>query len=282
MGLGTLLQPTACRQRLFKWGERTFIMGIVNVSPDSFSGDGLSTVDAAVEQAKRFVSEGADIIDVGGESTRPNSQPVTIDEEIARVIPIIEKLGRELSVPISVDSYKHDVVKEAIHAGAHIINDVWGLKCEPRLAGLAEEHNLPIILTSNQRDTPCKGDIMTELITSLKHSIGLCKDAGLASENIIIDPGIGFGKTVEQNLEIIRRLAELKALGKPILLGTSRKSFIGLTLDLPAAERLEGTAATNALGIANGADIIRVHDVKFMSRLAKMCDAIIREKTHER
>jgi dihydropteroate synthase len=279
MVLDSSLKPTVCRQRRFNWGERTFVMGIVNLSPDSFSGDGLRTIDAAVEQAKRFVAEGADIIDIGGESTRPNAQPVTIDEEIARLVPAIEKLGRELSVPISVDSYKYDVVKETIRAGAHIINDVWGLKREPRLAVLAAEYNLPIILTSNQRDNPCKGDIMAELLADLKHSIGLCKDAGVTAENIIIDPGIGFGKTVEQNLEIIRRLVELKVLGKPILLGTSRKSFIGLTLDLPAGERLEGTAATNAIGIANGADIIRVHDVKFMSRVAKMSDGVIRRKT---
>jgi dihydropteroate synthase len=175
-----------------------------------------------------------------------------------------------------VDSYKYAVVKEAIQAGAHIINDVWGLRQEPRLAGLAAEHNLPIILTSNQRNHPCKGDIMAELLADLRHSIGLCQDAGVLPENIIIDPGIGFGKTLEQNLEIIHRLAELKALGKPILLGTSRKSFIGLTLDLPAGERLEGTAATSAIGIAGGADIIRVHDVKFMSRVAKMSDAVVR------
>jgi dihydropteroate synthase len=275
------LKPTTCRQRLFKWGERTFIMGIVNLSPDSFSGDGLSTTDAAIEQARRFVAEGADIIDVGGESTRPNSQTITIDEEIARLVPAIERLNRELNVPISVDSYKYDVVKEAIEAGAHIINDVWGLKREPRLAGLAAEHNHPIILTSNQRDNPCKGDILAEIISGLKHSIGLCKDAGVEEQNIIIDPGIGFGKTVEQNLEIIYQLVELKVLGKPILLSTSRKSFIGLTLDLPAGERLEGTAATSAIGIANGADIIRVHDVKFMSRVAKMSDALVRREIYE-
>ncbi len=270
------LKPTACRNSIFKWGERTFVMGIVNLSPDSFSGDGLGAIGDAVCQAKRFVEEGADIIDAGGESTRPDSQPLSQDEEIARIVPAIEILSKELSVPISVDSYKYEVVKEAIKAGANIINDVWGLKKEPRLAELAAEHNLPLILTSNQRNNPCKGDIMTELLSDLKHSIGICEDAGVTEENIIIDPGIGFGKTVEQNLEIVGRLHELKALGKPILLGTSRKSFIGLTLGLPVTERLEGTAATNAIGIANGADIIRVHDIKFMSRLAKISDAVVR------
>jgi dihydropteroate synthase len=269
-------KPTACRNSTFKWGERTFIMGIVNLSPDSFSGDGLDASDAALAQARCFVEEGADIIDVGGESTRPDSQPLSQDEEIARIIPAIEKLSRELSVPVSVDSYKYEVVKQAVKAGANIINDVWGLKHEPKLANLAAEHHLPIILTSNQRGNPCKGDIMAGLLADLKHSIGLCEAAGVPDENIIIDPGIGFGKTVEQNLEIVSRLHELKALGKPILLGTSRKSFIGLTLDLPVTERLEGTAATNAIGIAEGADIIRVHDVKFMARLAKMSDAVVR------
>ncbi len=251
-------------------------MGIVNLSPDSFSGDGLDASDAALAQARRFVEEGADIIDVGGESTRPDSQPLSQDEEIARIIPAIEKLSRELSMPVSVDSYKYEVVKQAVKAGANIINDVWGLKQEPRLANLAAEYNTPIILTSNQRGNPCKGDIMAGLLADLKHSIGLCEAAGVPDENIIIDPGVGFGKTVEQNLEIVSRLHELKALGKPILLGTSRKSFIGLTLDLPVTERLEGTAATNAIGIAEGADIIRVHDVKFMARLAKMSDAVVR------
>jgi dihydropteroate synthase len=274
----THLTPTTCRQRLFKWGERTFIMGIINLSPDSFSGDGLAAADVAVAQALRFVEEGADIIDVGGESTRPNYEQVTIGEEIARVVPAIKKISHILEMPVSIDSYKYEVVKAAIEAGANIINDVWGLKKEPRLAGLAAEHALPIILTSNQRGESKTNDIMAEVIDDLTHAIGRCKDAGVPPENIIIDPGIGFGKTVEENLEIINRLAELTVLGKPILLGTSRKSFIGLTLDLPADDRLEGSAATNAIGIEGGADIIRVHDVRFMARLAKMCDAVVRRK----
>ncbi len=273
------LKPTVCRNTVFNWGERTFIMGIVNLSPDSFSGDGLDAAGAAAEQAGRFVEEGADIIDVGGESTRPDSQPVPVKEEIARIVPAIELISRKLHVPISVDTYKYEVAEAAVKAGAGIINDVWGLRQEPLLANLAAEHRLPIVLTSNQRGNPCKGDIIAAVIDDLKHSIGMCRDAGVAEENIIIDPGIGFGKTVEQNLEIVGRLAELKVLEKPVLLGTSRKSFIGLTLDLPAYERLEGTAATNAIGIAEGADIIRVHDVKFMARLAKMSDAVVRRNT---
>jgi dihydropteroate synthase len=251
-------------------------MGIINLSPDSFSGDGLSTADSAIEQARRFVDEGADILDIGAESTRPNSEPVPADLEIARLVPAIEQIRRELDIPISVDSYKYEVAKQAVHAGADIINDVWGLKYDRRLAELAAENNLPIIVTSNQRDNPCAGDMMGEIKADLSRAIELCNDAGVARQNIIIDPGIGFGKTVGQNLEIIRRLAELKSLGKPILLGTSRKGMIGTVLGLPVEDRLEGSAATNAIGIAHGADIIRVHDVKFLSRLARMSDAVVR------
>ncbi len=254
-------------------------MGIVNVSPDSFSGDGLNSVDAALDQCKRFVSEGADIIDIGAESTRPNSEPVTIEQEISLLVPAIEQISREIDLPISVDSYKYEVVKEAIKAGARIINDIWGLKYNPCLADLAAEHHLPIIVTSNQRDNPCSGDIIVEIKANLLRAIALCNNAGVASENIIIDPGIGFGKTIDQNLEIIRRLGELKVLGKPILLGTSRKGMIGATLGLPVEDRLEGSTATNAIGIAHGADIIRVHDVKVMWRVAKMSDAVVRSKT---
>jgi dihydropteroate synthase len=270
------LNSLACQNTLFQWGKRTYVMGIVNLSPDSFSGDGLNTEGAVIAQAERMESEGADIIDIGGESTRPDSRPIGVEEEIKRIVPAIEQLSRRLNLPISVDTYKYEVARAAIAAGAGILNDVWGLRQEARLAGLAAEHNLPIIVTSNQRGQTFEGDIMEQIISDLKRAAGLCEDAGVASENIIIDPGIGFGKTVAQNLEIIRRLHELKALGFPILLGTSRKSFIGRTLDLPENERLEGTAATVALGIAHGADIIRVHDVKEMARVARMTDAIVR------
>jgi dihydropteroate synthase len=251
-------------------------MGIINLSPDSFSGDGLITTEAAINQGRRMEAEGADIIDIGGESTRPDARPVSVGEEIGRLIPAIRQLSRELAVPISVDTYKYEVALAAVEAGAHILNDVWGLKQDGRLASLAAEHKLPLIVTSNQRGQSFEGDIMAEIISDLKRATGLCKDAGIARENIIIDPGIGFGKTIEQNLTIIRRLHELKTLGYPILLGTSRKSFIGRTLDLPETERLEGTAATVALGIAHGADIIRVHDVKEMARVARMSDAVVR------
>jgi dihydropteroate synthase len=250
-------------------------MGIVNVSPDSFSGDGLSTVESAVTQGKRFAQEGVDIIDVGGESTRPNSSPISIDEELSRVIPVLEKLAGEVKVPLSVDTYKYGVACRALDAGAVMLNDIWGLKAEPRLAELAAQRDIPIILMSNQRDKQQRY-IVPAVIADLKRAIDLALDAGVSWENVIVDPGIGFGKTLEQNLEMVRRLDALKVLGRPILLGTSRKSMIGLVLDLPADQRVEGTAASVAIGIANGADIIRVHDVPEMMRVCKMSDAIVR------
>lgn len=273
------LTTTRCANTEFRWGERTYVMGVINLSPDSFSGDGLGgDVEAALRQAKRFVADGADIIDVGGESTRPGTEPLSIDdvsEELELVIPVIERLSRELVVPISTDTYKSAVASEALKAGATIINDIWGLKQDPKLASVAARAGVPIILASNQRDAP-GDDIMSAVISSLERSISLARKAGVAWEDIIIDPGIGFGKTMKQNLEIMRRLAELKSLGRPILIGTSRKSMIGLVLDLPPQERLEGTAATVAIGIAGGADIVRVHDVKEMVRVCRMSDAMVR------
>jgi len=261
----------------FRWGQRTYVMGIVNVDPDSFSGDGLCDADAAVVQGKRFAAEGADIIDVGGESTRPGFKSISIDEELGRVMPVIERLARELSVPVSIDTYKSEVARQAVAAGARMINDVWELKRDPKLARVAAEAGVPLVISQNQRGSKFH-DFFPELIASLKKSIQIALDAGVAWDNIIIDPGVGFGKTVEQNVEIVRRLAELKALGRPILLGTSRKSFIGHVLDLPVDQRLEGTAATVAIGIAHGADIVRVHDVAQMVRVVKMSDAIVRGK----
>jgi len=271
---------TSCGGTKFRWGERTYIMGVLNLSPDSFSGDGFSNLTTVGIQARRFINDGADIIDIGGESTRPDSQPISTDEELKRVIPVIEKLTDELSVPISIDTYKSAVASRAVAAGAKIINDVWGLKKDPKLAQIAAKAGVPIILTSNQRDRPVD-DIMVEVTTDLKRGINLAKKAGVAEQNIIIDPGIGFGKSLKQNLEIIRRLAELKILGRPILLGTSRKSVIGLVLDLPPDQRLEGTATTIAIGIANGADIVRVHDVREMVRVCRMSDAILGRRQDE-
>ena len=266
---------THCGKSTFCWGERTYVMGIINVSPDSFSGDGLNSVDAAVAQAQRFVAEGVDILDVGGESTRPNSTPISVDEELRRVIPVLERLAGKTGVPLSVDTYKLDVARRALDAGAEMLNDIWGLNKEPRLAVLAAEKGVPIILMSNQRDEPQR-HIVSAVIADLKMSIDMALDAGVPWENIIVDPGVGFGKTLEQNLELVRRLDELKALGRPILLGISRKSMIGLVLDLPPEQRLEGTAASTAIGIARGADIIRVHDVREMMRVCRMSDAIVR------
>ncbi|HUU62448.1 MAG TPA: dihydropteroate synthase [Dehalococcoidia bacterium] len=274
--MSTALGVTVCGNREFRWGERTFIMGVLNLTPDSFSGDGLGDdIAAALAQARRLVAEGADILDVGGESTRPQSSPVSAEEELARVIPVIEKLAGEVAVPISIDTYKPEVAMHALEAGARMINDIWGLRRNPYLAQLAAEWEVPLVIAANQRETTYD-QIVPEVIASLSQGIDLARDAGVVWENIIIDPGIGFGKTLEGNLELIRRLGELKALGRPILLGTSRKSMIGLVLNLPPEQRLEGTAATIALGIAGGADIVRVHDVLQMGRVARMTDAIIR------
>jgi len=256
-------------------------MGICNLSPDSFSRDGLGgDMAATVAQAKQMVAGGADIIDVGGESTRPGTEPESIDDiddELRLVIPAIERLAGEIPVPISIDTYKSGVARRALKAGASMINDIWGLKKDPRLADLAAEAGVPIILMSNQRDAPCE-DIMPEIISDLERGISTALRAGVPGANIIIDPGIGFGKSLEQNLEIIGNLAALKSLNRPILLGASRKSVIGLVLDLPADQRREGTAATVAIGIANGADMVRVHDVKQMVRVCRMSDAIIRRR----
>ncbi|HXZ94761.1 MAG TPA: dihydropteroate synthase [Dehalococcoidia bacterium] len=279
---------TRCGRSTFYWGKRTYIMGVVNVSPDSFSGDGLADAEEAVARGKRLASEGADIIDIGGESTRPGSNSISFDEELRRVIPVVEKLAREISAPLSVDTYKLEVARQALNAGVNMINDIWGLQKEPKLAELASQKGVPIALMSNQRDSPSH-DIMPAVIADLKRAIKQALSAGVPWENVIVDPGIGFGKTQEQNLEILQHLQELKALGRPILLGSSRKSFIGWVLDLtpeqrsnkvafmpPGDQRLEGTAATIAIGIANGADIVRVHDVKEMARICKMSDAIVR------
>jgi dihydropteroate synthase len=282
------LGSTPCGRNVFHWGQRTYVMGVINVSPDSFSGDGLADGEEAVARAKRLASEGADIIDIGGESTRPGSTPLSPDEELRRVIPVVEKLAQEISLPLSVDTYKLEVARQALNAGANMINDIWGLQKEPGLAELAAQKGVPIVLMSNQRDSPY-ADIMPAVIADLKRAIQQALGAGMPWENIIIDPGIGFGKTQEQNLEILQRLEELKMLGRPILLGSSRKSFIGWVLDLtpeqrsnkvtfipPGDQRLEGTAATIAIGIAKGVDIVRVHDVKEMARVCKMSDAIVR------
>jgi dihydropteroate synthase len=277
------LPATRCGNTEFRWGERTYIMGVCNLSPDSFSGDGLGDdIEATVAQAKRMVAEGADIIDIGGESTRPGTEPLSVDdyaEELRLVIPAIERLASELPVPLSIDTYKAGVASRALKAGASMINDIWGLKRDPRIAQVAAEAGVPIILMANQRDAPPRVGIMAKVISDLETSINLATQAGVSGENIIIDPGIGFGKSLEQNLELVNRLAELKQLGMPILLGTSRKSMIGQVLDLPPDQRLEGNLAATAIGIANGADMVRVHDVRQTVLVCRMSDAIIRRGT---
>jgi len=266
------LATTRCGGVKFRWGERTYVMGILNLSPDSFSGDGVGDdIDAAIAKARRLVAEGADIIDIGGESTRPGSKPISADDELRRVMPVIESLAGKLSVPLSIDTYKSVVASRAVKAGAMMINDVWGLKQDPELARVAAEAGVPIILVNNLQHT-VSGDIMTEVISGLEKSINQAMESGVAWHNIILDPGIGFGKSVEQNLEIIRRLGELRVLDRPILLGTSRKFMVSQPFD----QRLEATAATVAIGIAHGADMVRVHDVRQMVQVCRMSDTIMR------
>lgn len=270
-------RETRCKKGVFHWGTRTYIMGILNVTPDSFSDGGrFYDLDHAIAQAKQMVAEGADIIDVGGESTRPGYTRISDQEEIERIAPILEVLVKEIEVPISVDTYKSQVAKAALEIGVDMVNDIWGLLEDPELAKVTAQYNAPLILMHNKQDTEYQS-LMDEILASLRKSIALAQEAGVEAKNIIIDPGIGFGKDLEQNLKTMRHLEDFRTLGYPILLGTSRKSLIGKTLDLPAEERLEGTAATVALGIAkNAADIIRIHDVKQMVRVARMTDAMVR------
>jgi dihydropteroate synthase len=278
------------------WGTRTFVMGILNVTPDSFSGDGLlsqaDAVSSALAQARQFVEAGADILDVGGESTRPGSQPVSAQEEIRRVAPVIQAIAAAgLNAIISVDTSKASVAQAALAAGAHWINDVWGLRADPAMAATAARAGVPLILMHNRskpadaelqqrlggRYTGVKyNNLLEDVKTELLESVALAQAAGIPGDRIILDPGIGFGKTVEQSLELIDRLGEIRALGYPVLLGPSRKSFIGYTLNLPPDQRLEGTAAAVAIGIARAADIVRVHDVTAMVRVARLSDAIVR------
>jgi dihydropteroate synthase len=271
--------PITIRGREFVWGSRTYVMGVLNVTPDSFSGDGLGLdLEAAVAQGRRFEEEGADILDVGGESTRPGFEPIPLEEELRRVVPVVRRLAAETSLPVSIDTYKPEVAEAAIAAGAHLLNDVWGFRHEgdgDRLARLAAARGLPAVVMHNQRGRQFH-DVIGDLLDGFRESLRIAREAGVPEERLIIDPGFGFGWDAEQNLEMLRRLAELRVLGRPVLIGTSRKSTIGKVLDLPVEERLEGTAATVAIAIANGADIVRVHDVKAMVRVARMADAVVR------
>lgn len=283
----SVLSPTIWSGHRLDWGQRTYVMGIVNVTPDSFSGDGLvdasksqdETIHRAVTLARDYVVEGAAIIDVGGESTRPGAAPLSLEQELARVIPVIQALSFALpeETIISIDTYKAEVARQALDAGASLVNDTSALRADPHMAPLVSEYRVPVVLMANMRNYQ-RREIVSDITRYLSNSIDYALSAGISWDNLIIDPGIGFGITPAENLTLLRRLGELRALGRPILLGTSRKSTIGIVLSgLPAEERLEGSAATVALGIAQGADIVRVHDVRPMMRVVKMTDAIVRE-----
>ena len=281
---------------MFDWGSRTYVMGILNATPDSFSGDGLlsreDAVDAALRQAKSFLDAGVDILDIGGESTRPGARPVNAEEERERVIPILRAIHKAFpNAFLSVDTSKAEVAAVALDAGARMVNDVWGFRADARMAEVAAQREAFVVLMHN-RSQPAHAEIrerlggryvgmeyenlLDDVRRELMESVALAHAAGVPDEKIILDPGVGFGKTVEQNLTLLNHLDEIKALGYPVLIGTSRKSFIGYTLDLPPEERLEGTAATVTLGIVRGADIVRVHDVEAMTRVARMTDALLR------
>ncbi|WNB92008.1 dihydropteroate synthase [Bacillus sp. NEB1478] len=264
-----------CGEYILDFSKKTYIMGILNVTPDSFSDGGHhNRIEQAIVHAKKMISDGADIIDIGGESTRPGASFVTAEDELERVIPVIEALRKEVDIPLSIDTYKAQTALEAVKAGAHIINDVWGAKKDPDMPKVMAESEVPVILMHNRFDTNYQ-EFMSDLIADLELSIAMTVKAGVKPENIILDPGIGFVKTFDQNLETMRKLNEVANMGYPVLLGTSRKSMIGKALDLPVEERVEGTGATVCLGIERGCSIVRVHDVKEMSRMAKMMDIML-------
>ena len=277
------LREIDCGKRVFKLGERTHVMGVLNRTPDSFSDGGLYLNEGkALNRIREMVREGADIIDIGGESTRPGSMGVSLQEELDRTIPVIEKIADEIDVPISIDTSKPEVAREAIKKGASIINDITGFIGDPRMAEVAAEYDVACILMHikgvprSMQDNPYYEDVIGEITKSFEGSIEIARTAGVDGNKIIIDPGVGFGKTLNHNLAILNRLSEFLVLNKPILIGVSRKSFIGKALNLDADERLMGTAASSAIAIANGASIIRVHDVKYMVEVARMADAIMR------
>jgi dihydropteroate synthase len=282
----------------FVWGARTYIMAIINITPDSFSADGLAQpgadiAAAALAQARRAADEGADMLDIGGESTRPGAQPIGLAEELRRVLPAVAAIARELTLPISVDTYHAEVAAAALDSGARIVNDIWGLRTptgdwNAPLAQLVAARRAPIVLMHNRRAQATVGalgghypkveyaDLLGEIIAELRERVAYAESRGIPPERIIVDPGLGFGKTPEQNLVLMRRLSEFHTLGRPLLIGASRKSFIGLPLNLPPHERDEGTAATTALAIAAGADIVRVHNVQMNVRAARIADAVVR------
>lgn len=271
------LSPLTIGGRRFDWGSRTYVMGIINVTSDSFSGDGLGhDVEAAVAQGRQFARDGADILDVGGESTRPGFDPLPADEEMRRVLPVVNRLARELDVPVSIDTYKAAVARAALELGAQLVNDIWGFRHDPAMAPLVAEFAVPAVVMHNQRGREFQ-DVVGDIRAGLDATLGLADQAGVPRRHLIIDPGFGFGWAEEHNLEMLRRLDELRDMGLPILIGTSRKSTIGAVLgDVPVDRRLMGTAATVAIAIAHGADIVRVHDVADMAQVCRMADAVLR------
>lgn len=290
------MQTTTANPPKLLWGKKTYVMGIINVTPDSFSGDGIfvgeDAVQQALQQAKAFIQEGAHVLDFGAESSRPGSARISAEDELNRILPIIKGIASEgKRVHISVDTYKSKTARACLNTGAHWINDIWGLRADPELAPTIADFDATIVLMHNRsrQDAILElgnlgssyagtdyRDLIQDIKDELNQSIDIALTAGIRKERIIIDPGVGFGKTVQQNLELINRLDEFKSLGFPVLIGPSRKSFIGKTLDLPVEEREEGTAAAIAVGITRGADIVRVHNVKMMIRVANMTDAIVR------
>ncbi len=280
-------QPTRIGQRTFVWGSRTYVMGVINVTPDSFSGDGLLTaasgdlVAAAVRQAEQMMAEGADLLDVGGQSTRPGHAEIDPAEERQRTEPVVRAIRSALpDVPIGIDTTRPEVAEAALEAGADLLNDIWGTAESTDLARLAAERGVPLVLMHNREEARYR-NVVAEVVADLQRALERALAAGVAWEDLIVDPGIGFGKTPDHNLAVLRDLALLTVLGRPVLLGTSRKSTIGKVLDLPADQRLEGTLATTALGVAAGVDIVRVHDVQANVRAARMADAVVRGGWHE-
>lgn len=264
------------RGREFTWGERTYLMGVINVTPDSFSGDGLGAdLAAAARQAAAFEAAGADILDIGGQSSRPGAEVLDAAEEARRVIPCIEAVRAASPLPISIDTFHAAVARQAIAAGADMVNDIWGLRFDAAMASVVADHDVPLVAMHNQRGREFH-DVVEDIRDGFQATLAIASRHGIAPDMVILDPGFGFGWTPEQNLEMLRRLPELWDLRLPILIGTSRKSTIGLILDAPAGERLEGTAATVALSIAAGADVVRVHDVSVMAKVAKVADAVVR------
>ncbi|PFO02871.1 dihydropteroate synthase [Bacillus sp. AFS076308] len=271
----TTQEQIKCGPYTLEYSKKTIVMGILNVTPDSFSDGGeFNQIERAVEHAREMAANGADIIDIGGESTRPGYTVISDEEEIERVVPVIKAISEQVPIPISIDTYKAEVAKQAIEAGAHIINDIWGAKAEEKMAQVAADYNVPIILMHNRHDRNYES-FMRDVINDLYESVAIVKKAGVRDENIILDPGIGFARDFQENLLTMQNLEKFVMLGYPILLGTSRKSMIGQALNLPVGERMEGTGATICYGIQKGCQMIRVHDVKEMSRMARMMDILM-------